>query len=126
VTFLYPLSSDEPQSSHSRTEGVASCLHIHPGQGRRYLGREELAVGDKLSVGIYSPERTLVDVIRLRHREGADVAWEALRRWIVRKGSKPATLLAMAKHFHGAERAVRDALSYSKAMVVSGRIRSQE
>jgi hypothetical protein len=74
------------------------------------LGRNELAIGDKLSIGIYSPERALVDVIRLRHREGSDVAWEALRRWIARRGSKPAALLAMAKHFHGAERAVRDAL----------------
>src|ERR1051325_4614582 len=39
------------------------------------VGREELVVGKKLSIGIYSPVRTLVDVIRLRHREGADVAW---------------------------------------------------
>jgi hypothetical protein len=31
------------------------------------LNREELAVGDRLSMGIYSPERTLVDVIGLRH-----------------------------------------------------------
>jgi hypothetical protein len=74
------------------------------------LGRGELVVGDKLSVGIYSPERTLIDIIRLRHREGPDVAWEGLRRWLARKGSKPAALLVMAKHFHGAERAVRDAL----------------
>jgi hypothetical protein len=74
------------------------------------LGRDELAVGDKLSVGIYSAERTLVDVIRLRHREGSNVAWEALRRWLARKGSRPPALLAMAKHFHGAERAVRDAM----------------
>src|SRR5690349_22037986 len=42
------------------------------------LGREDLGIGDKLCIGIYSQERTLVDVIRLRHREGADVAWEAL------------------------------------------------
>lgn len=74
------------------------------------MSRKEFAIGDELSIGIYSPERTLVDVIRLRHREGSDVAWEALRRWLARKGSKPAELLTMAKHFHGAESAVRGAL----------------
>jgi len=47
---------------------------------------------------------------RLRHREGADVAWDALRRWLRRRCSKPAGLLKMAAHFHGAERAVRHAL----------------
>jgi len=50
-----------------------------------------------------------VDLIRLRHR-GADVAWDALCRWLGRRGSKPAGLLKMAAHFHGAERAVRHAL----------------
>ncbi len=74
------------------------------------LGREELNIGDGGSVGLYSAERSLIDVIRLRHREGSDVAWEALRRWLARRGSQPAALLKMAKYFHGAERAVRSAL----------------
>ncbi|WP_129642655.1 hypothetical protein [Peristeroidobacter agariperforans] len=47
-------------------------------------GRDELRIGDGLCIGIYSLQRTLVDAIRLRHQEGADVAWEALRRWIAR------------------------------------------
>lgn len=74
------------------------------------LGRTEIAVGDKLSIGLYSAERSLIDIIRLRHREGADVAWQALRSWLRRKGAKPAALLSMAKYFHGAEAAVRNAL----------------
>jgi predicted transcriptional regulator of viral defense system len=74
------------------------------------LGREELKVGEGFTVGLYSPERSLVDVIRLRHREGSDVAWQALRRWLGRKGAKPAALIEMATRLHGAERAVRNAL----------------
>jgi hypothetical protein len=62
------------------------------------------------AVGLYSPERSLVDMIRLRHREGSDIAWEALRRWLGRKGAKPAALIEMAKSLHGAESAVRNAL----------------
>ena len=74
------------------------------------LGRGEFKVGEGFAVGLYSPERSLVDMIRLRHREGSDIAWEALRRWLGRKGAKPAALIAMAKSLHGAERAVRNAL----------------
>ena len=74
------------------------------------LGREKLDISTDVSLGLYSAGRTLVDVIRLRHREGADVAWEALRRWLRRRGNKPADLIKMAKRFHGAERAVRNAL----------------
>jgi hypothetical protein len=44
------------------------------------------------------------------HREGSDIAWEVLRRWLGRKGAKPAALIEMAKSLHGAERAVRNAL----------------
>jgi predicted transcriptional regulator of viral defense system len=95
----------------SRIPVLRDSIQVHVFARETFdLGREEFDVGDKRSVGIYSPERTLVDVIRLRHREGTDVAWEALRRWIARKGSKPASLLKMAKRFHAAEKAVRDAL----------------
>ena len=74
------------------------------------LGRGELKVGEGFAVGLYSPERTLVDVIRMRHREGTDIAWDALRRWLRHKGAKPAALIEMSKSLHGAERAVRNAL----------------
>ena len=74
------------------------------------LGRGQFKVGDGFSVGLYSPERSLVDMIRLRHREGTDVTWDALRRWLRRKGAKPAALIEMSKSLHGAERAVRNAL----------------
>ena len=83
------------------------CWRLHT-----VLGRDEISVGDGISVGLYSVERSLVDVIRLRHREGSDVAWDALRRWLRLRGSKPASLLTMAKHFHGAETAVRNVLEF--------------
>lgn len=74
------------------------------------LGREAIRVGDGLTIGLYSVERSLVDVVRLRHREGAEIAWEALRRWLRRRGARPAALIEMARSFHGAESAVRHAL----------------
>ena len=111
LTDIIPPRIDIALPRGSRIPALRKTIHVHVFARETFeFGREELDVGDKLSVGIYSPERTLVDVIRLRHREGSDVAWQALRRWISRKGSKPAALLAMAKHFHGAEKAVREAL----------------
>jgi predicted transcriptional regulator of viral defense system len=111
LTDIIPPRVDIALPRGSRIPALRKTIDVHIFARETFeLGRDEFTVGDKLSVGVYSPERTLVDVIRLRHREGSDVAWEALRRWIARKGSKPAALLAMAKHFHGAERAVRNAL----------------
>lgn len=76
------------------------------------LGRGIIGVGDGLTLGLYSAERSLVDMVRLRHREGAEIAWEALRRWLRRKGARPAALIEMARPFRGAEGAVRHALEF--------------
>lgn len=111
LTDIIPPRIDIALPRGSRTPALREAIQVHVFARETFdLGRNEVNIGDRLSIGIYSPERTLVDVIRLRHREGSDVAWEALRRWISRKGSKPAALLAMAKHFRGAEKAVRAAL----------------
>ena len=111
LTDIIPARIDIALPRGSRIPALRDAVDVHVFARETFdLGRQELVVGDKLSLGIYSPERTLIDVIRLRHREGPDVAWEGLRRWIARKGSNPAALLAMAKRFRGAERAVRDAL----------------
>jgi predicted transcriptional regulator of viral defense system len=111
LTDIIPPRIDIALPRGSRVPALRETIDVHVFARETFdLGREELAIGDKLSIAMYSPERTLVDVIRLRHREGTDVAWEALRRWVSRKGSKPAALLGMAKHFHGAEMAVRAAL----------------
>jgi hypothetical protein len=74
------------------------------------LGRETLDVGARTPMGIYSAERSIVDVIRIRHLQGADVAWEALRRWLRKPGRSPAQLIELAEHFAGAEPALRTAL----------------
>jgi len=52
-----------------------------------------------LTIGLYSPERTIIDAFRLRHELGADVANEALKRWLRRRGSTPASLLALSRSF---------------------------
>lgn len=111
LTDVIPAHIDVAVPRGSRIPILSSPAHFHVFASATFdLGREVLDVGAKSSIGLYTAERTLVDVIRLRHREGADIAWEALRRWLRRKGSKPATLIKMAAHFHGAEQAIRGAL----------------
>lgn len=52
-----------------------------------------------LTIGLYSPERTIIDAFRMRHHIGADIANNALKRWLRRRGSTPATLLELARSF---------------------------
>lgn len=74
------------------------------------LERAEVGVGDGLAVGLYGPQRSIVDAVRLRHREGEELGYTALRRWLRRQGSSPSALLATARHFPQAEPAIRRAL----------------
>lgn len=74
------------------------------------VGREELDVTKGVRLGIYGPRRSLIDVFLLRYREGSEVAYEALRRWLRRPGSEPGQLLEMARSFPKAEPGLRSAL----------------
>ena len=88
----------------------APCRLHQFDRGTFPLGREELDVGASRPIGLYTAERTLVDMIRLRHQEGADLAWEALRRWLSRSDSQPATLIELARRLPRAEPPLRRAL----------------
>ena len=84
---------------------------IHQFDPRTFeLGRDELEIGARRPIGLYSAERSLVDVVRLRHLEGSEVAWEALRRWLDRPGRSPAQLIELAREFPRAEPALRQAM----------------
>lgn len=74
------------------------------------LGREAFEVGARSPIGIYSAERSIIDIIRIRHLQGADLAWEALRRWLRQPGRSPAQLIELAEHFAGVKPAIRKAL----------------
>ncbi|MFZ2050064.1 MAG: hypothetical protein WB698_02730 [Solirubrobacteraceae bacterium] len=74
------------------------------------LGRETLDVDARTPLGIYSADRSLVDMVRTRHLQGSDIAWEALRRRLRQPGASPARLIDVAKQFAGAEQAIRKAL----------------
>ena len=74
------------------------------------IGRVELRLDDETSIGLYNPQRCIIDAIRLRHLEGSDLAYTALKRWLRRPGASPSELLSMASSFPQSERALRQAL----------------
>ncbi len=95
----------------SARPSLKAPTRIHQFDPRTFgLGRNELEVGARRPLGLYSAERSLIDVVRLRHLEGSEVAWEALRRWLGRPGRSPAQLIGLAREFSRAEPALRQAL----------------
>ena len=73
------------------------------------LGREALGIEGGRSIGVYSAERSIIDAFRMRHIEGADLANEALKRWL-RRGGQPSELLELARSFPRALTALRETL----------------
>lgn len=74
------------------------------------IGRTEHALPDGSSIGLYSAERTLIDLFRLRHAWGSDLALGALKRWLHGRGSSSGSLLAMAEEFPKARPSIHHAL----------------
>jgi predicted transcriptional regulator of viral defense system len=68
---------------------------------------ETSETGERLS--IYSPERAVVDMMRLAHRVGRDTALHALNRYLRRADAQPLRLLAIARKLGGQQR-LADAL----------------
>lgn len=63
------------------------------------IGRTEYALPAGMTIGLYSAERTIIDLFRLSHEWGSDLAIEALKQWLRLRGNSPSALLAMAKEF---------------------------
>lgn len=74
------------------------------------VGRDDLALTNQLSIGIYSATRSIIDAYRLRHLYGVDQAHEALKRWLRDRANQPSELLAMTKQFRTAEPIIRTTL----------------
>lgn len=74
------------------------------------IGRAEHALPDGSSIGLYSAERTLIDLFRLRHAWGSDLALGALKQWLRQRGNSPGSLLTMAEEFPKARPAIQHAL----------------
>jgi hypothetical protein len=104
LTDAVPALIDVALPREQRPPNVHAPVRWHRFDARTFrLGRETVQVDEGIALGIYSAERSIVDVFRLRPQEGEELAVEALRRWLTTPGATPARLLAMARHFPKAE-----------------------
>lgn len=94
-----PVSHDVALPRGRWAPAVAAPVTWHRFDPRTFeVGREMLWLDDETEIGLYSAARSVVDAFRLASVEGADAAYEALRRWL-RLGGKPAELMTVAGHF---------------------------
>jgi predicted transcriptional regulator of viral defense system len=74
------------------------------------LGRTETTIpGSELTIGIYSPARTIADAFRLRGEIGYEISRDALREWL-KRGGKPAEIMAIASKLPRAKTPILHAL----------------
>lgn len=107
LTDEIPASIDVALPRSNRPPRMGAPIRWHRFDADTYdLGRQHLTVDEGVILGIYSPERCIVDAFRLRHLEGEDVAIEALRRWLRQSGAVPASLLDLAHSFPKGEPAL--------------------
>lgn len=90
VQIAVPRSSRPPRISFPPT----AVFRFEPSTFELGLGHLEAAPGEL--VRIYDPARTVVDLMRLRHRIGEPTALAALHRYLRRGDARPAELLETA------------------------------
>lgn len=114
---------------HDLSDAIPAAPHLALPRGRRFpsvagpvswhtfatetfhLGRETMKLDEDLRIGVYSAQRTIVDTFRMRHIQGEDEAYEALRRWLRQPGSQPAALLRVAAAFPRTVAPIRQAMT---------------
>ncbi len=98
-----------PRGARAPTSQVR--VHWHWFEAASFeLGREQLALDAQTSIGLYSAERSIVDAFRMRGREGHELANEALKRWLRRRGAQPSVLLELAERLPRSRTPLRRAL----------------
>jgi predicted transcriptional regulator of viral defense system len=90
VQIAVPRTSRPPQISFPPT----TVFRFEPSTFE--LGLTSLEAAPSEYVRIYDPARTVVDLMRLRHRVGEPTALAALHRYLRRRDSRPAELLELA------------------------------
>ena len=90
VQIAVPRTSRPPRISFPPT----TVFRFEPSTFELGLTSLEAAPGEY--VRVYDPARTVVDLMRLRHRIGEPTALAALHRYLRRRDSRPAELLKLA------------------------------
>jgi len=115
---LHELTDEIPTRSHIAIPRGLQPVTVHHARiaWHRFdpatfsIGRGRHALPGGMSIGLYSAERTLIDLFRLRHEWGSDLALSALKQWLRIRGNSPGVLLTMAESFPKARPAIQQSL----------------
>ena len=100
LTDANPASLDVALPAGTRRPKVAAPVTWHQFDRSTFeIGRNTTPVDAQTDIGVYNAERSIIDAFRFRHSEGDDLAYTALRRWMRRPNTSPATLYKMARQF---------------------------
>ncbi|MGL5816293.1 MAG: type IV toxin-antitoxin system AbiEi family antitoxin domain-containing protein [Phycicoccus sp.] len=97
----------------SRIPATAGAIAWHSFARETFtVGRTGFPIpGTDLEIGIYTPERCIVDAFRLRGHQGYEIGPSALRDWL-RRGGKPSALIEIANQIPRAAGPLNHALEY--------------
>lgn len=111
LTDAIPTALDVALPRGSRTPVTTATIAWHQFDRATFaIGRENILIPNTdQSIGLYSPERSIVDAFRLRAAIGYELARDALKEWL-RRGGKPAQLMAIASQLPRAKSPVLHAL----------------
>lgn len=111
LTDTIPSALDVAIPRGSRTPASTGAIAWHQFDRATFeIGREPTTIqGSDQTIGIYSPERSIADAFRLRGEVGYELARDTLREWL-RRGGKPAALIAIASRLPRAKSPVLQAL----------------
>lgn len=114
---VHDLTDEIPRKVQIAVPRAISSPHIDypPVQVSRFeratfaVGRTMFEAAPQEWIPIYDPERSVADVIRLRHLIGDAVAYRAVRAYLARPAAQPTDLLEMAERL-GDTSALRQAI----------------
>jgi hypothetical protein len=111
LTDAIPAALDIAIPRGARTPASTGAIAWHHFDRATFeIGRERITIpGSDQTIGIYSPERSVADAVRLRGEVGYELGRDALREWL-RRGGKPARLIDIAIHLPRARSPVLHAL----------------
>jgi predicted transcriptional regulator of viral defense system len=108
VQIAAPRSHRPPRISYPPTEVFRFATETFE------LGLSTVQAAPGEPIRVYDAERTVVDLMRLRHRLGEPLALSALRRYLRRRDARPGVVLALARRL-GVFGPVRAALDVAGA-----------
>lgn len=99
-----------PRGRHTVTSEVPVAWHVFDAASFE-VGREVHRIdGSESVIGVYGPTRSVVDAFRLRRLVGHELAVEALKTWLGRRGNHPAELVELAERLPRASGPLRRTL----------------